>query len=171
MSLVDELQKLSDMHRSGVLTGDEFACAKARLLSPDTAAEEMQSGANGLATDHHLRQIRAQNEIARLDREWELERENYLWADRNGSRQIPSVGTALAMMVVSALFGVFWIAMVSSTNGPPIMSAAGVLIIVVGLGVGINIIGKASAYEQAESAYQTQRQKLLASSDMPSAER
>ena len=164
MSLVDELQKLSDMHRSGVLTDDEFARAKARFLSPDTTEETHSPDA--FATDHHLRQIRAQNEVARLDREWELERENYLWADRNGSRQIPSVGTSLAMMVVSVLFGVFWIAMVSSTNGPPIMAAAGVLIIVVGLGVGISILGKASAYQQAEAAYQIRRQKLLASSDM-----
>jgi uncharacterized Tic20 family protein len=34
MSLAEELQKLQELHRSGAIDNEEFACAKAKLLSP-----------------------------------------------------------------------------------------------------------------------------------------
>jgi phage shock protein C len=53
MSLSEELGKLGDLHRSGVLSDDEFARAKARVITdasrPDASrADPALSGINGL---------------------------------------------------------------------------------------------------------------------------
>jgi phage shock protein PspC (stress-responsive transcriptional regulator) len=56
MSEADELAKLGELHRSGVLSDDEFARAKARVLSGAAAAS---ADARVLAGVHALTRSRA----------------------------------------------------------------------------------------------------------------
>ena len=44
MSLADEIRKLEDLRRDGVLTEDEFAQGKARLLREDSLGKKLQQG-------------------------------------------------------------------------------------------------------------------------------
>src|SRR5262245_39381991 len=86
MNIADELRKLQDLHRSGVLTDEEFATAKAAVLAGNTTDDR---AGNEPAMHAHLEEIKLQNEVARLDREWELEREQYMVAGKYGYRYIP----------------------------------------------------------------------------------
>src|SRR5688500_14678191 len=104
MSIADELSKLEDLRRRGVLSESEFAQAKAAVLAGTDAPAD--SASEHLA--EHLADVRQQNDLARLDREWQMEREQYLVAGRRGVRHVPTTGASLAGAGVVGVFGVFW---------------------------------------------------------------
>jgi uncharacterized Tic20 family protein len=62
MNVADELQTLQELHQAGALNDDEFALAKARLLSgpsgvePGTAASFETTGASFMAQEQQTRQ-------------------------------------------------------------------------------------------------------------------
>jgi len=121
MSIVDELEKLEDLRRRGVLDDDEFAKAKAALLdgTPDASEQPLREH---LADQ--LAEVKQQNELAQLDREWEIERQQYLIADRWGRRYVPTPGIAIAVAVFGGVFGLIWTIMaVAITNGAPDVGA------------------------------------------------
>src|SRR5262245_35284278 len=94
MGLADELQKLEELRQRGTLTEEEFVQAKQSLLS----------GA-GDAMSAHLDEIKYQNELARVDREWEIEREQYLITTRYGQRVVPEPGGAERMRAAMRMVG------------------------------------------------------------------
>jgi len=75
MSLVDELTKLEELRRSGALSDAEFTKAKAALLNEAPAGRGLELGEH-LADQ--LAEVKYQNELAQVDREWESERQQYL---------------------------------------------------------------------------------------------
>ena len=161
MSLSNELEKLQQLHDAGALTAEEFVRAKARVLASETAP-----------LDEPLRQIQWQNELARLDREWELEREHYMITGKHGTRYVPQAGQSLLGGVIAVVFGIFWTAMASSmtthssfgspSSGPPrFLPLFGVLFIVLGAGAAIHGVRKGTEYEQAHRRYQQRRADLL----------
>jgi hypothetical protein len=164
MNIADELRKLEELHRSGALTDEEFAAAKARVLAgePGTAGP-----AGGDAVQGQLDELRLQNEVARLDREWELERPRYLIAGRYGYRYVPNRAMSLLGGVVIVGVGILWTAMASSMVGGfggvlfffPLF---GVLFILAGIGASVYSYSRAAQYEQAYANYQRRRAQLLA---------
>ena len=167
MTLPDELRKLQDLHRSGALTDEEFAAAKAAVLAG-------RPGGNEPATDEAMREqleeIKLQNEVARLDREWELDRGRYLITGRYGNRYLPSKGMSVLGGVVIAAFGIFWTVMAASEVGGfggafALFPLFGVLFVLAGVGMSIYSYSRAGRYEEAYQAYQRRRARLLAGRD------
>ncbi|HVK12286.1 MAG TPA: SHOCT domain-containing protein [Gemmataceae bacterium] len=167
MSLADELEKLDQLRRSGSLSDDEFARAKAHLLANPPA--DAPSG-------DHLADIRHQNELARIDREWEIEREQYLINGRYGRRHVPTVGMGVATAALGGGFGIFWTVMaVSITSGAPDVGAFstakvffplfGVLFIAIAVGWGVYCVVRAQKYEAANRAYRDRRAVLSGERD------
>lgn len=170
MSIADELTKLSELRREGTLTDEEFERAKQKLLDEPAAAPDAQS----------LAVIRAQNELAQLDREWDREREKFMTEDQSGSKQVPSKSRTLAMASVFVTALVIWFMMPSLGSGfapaahsklfpgvnarttPDLSPLFGLLIVVFGVGMTIHSYVKAREYEQAHNRYQSRRQALLA---------
>src|SRR5262245_60186015 len=105
MSIADELQKLEQLRRSGALSDAEYAQAKAAVLA-GTGSPGQQALGDHLSDQ--LAEVRYQNELARLDRAWEMEREKYMLTDRDGGRQLPTPGLGIGMAVVGGIFGVIW---------------------------------------------------------------
>ena len=102
MNLVDELTKLVELRRTSALTEDEFSQAKAKLLSaPADSAETATLTAQ-------LAEIRYQNELTCIDREWQIERETYMTANRYGRLHVPTVGTGLATAIIGGGFWALW---------------------------------------------------------------
>jgi Short C-terminal domain len=164
MSLADELAKLEDLRRSGALTDAEFARAKAKLLAGDAPASD--AVAEGLAAQ--LAETRYQNELERIDREWQIEREKYMVADKYGRRHIPTTGTGWLTAVGGGIFGAFWTIMAFSiTSGAPdagpfaiakvFFPLFGVAFTIGAIVYGIHLTGKAEAYNKAFAAYQERR--------------
>jgi hypothetical protein len=184
MSLADELAKLEELRRKGALSDAEFAAAKAKLLEAPAApaAPPEPQLAGHLAAQ--LEEVKFQNELAQLDREWEIEREKYMVADRYGRRHIPTTaGSAFGGFLVVG-FGIIWtvIAFIMAVSGSeflsnhPMASPAeamipwafpcfGVLFIIVGAVMSVNAHSKAQEYERAHAAYQRRRRELLARRD------
>src|SRR5438045_1929994 len=99
MSLVDELQRLDELHQNGSLTDAEFAQAKANLLAKPSDSGHHQQMAE------QLQEVRYHNELARIDREWEMERQQYLITTKYGRLIVPTRGMAIGVIVVAVLFG------------------------------------------------------------------
>jgi pentatricopeptide repeat protein len=158
MTIADELSRLQELRVQGALTDAEFAQAKAALLASYSRGRPAERDAPPSAS---LDDIHFQNELARLDREWELEREKLMVTERNGGRHIPTEGSNLIFAVIVVVFGSFWTIM-ASYSPLPFLPLIGVLFTFFMLSICINGFTKAGEYKKAEQAYQERRAKLLA---------
>ena len=156
MSLADELQKLEELRRNGTISPDEFETAKRKVL------EGPQDGVPA----EHLEEIKAQNELAQLDREWQLEREDYMVAGKYGNKHIPGKASSLFGGLFIVGFGIFWTitaAGMTGFGGAGVFSLFplfGVLFVLFGAGISLNAFVKAGQYEQAQRRYQQRRQEI-----------
>jgi hypothetical protein len=160
MNIADELQKLQDLHRSGALTDEEFAAAKAAVLAGAPAAQDSTRPG---AMQEELDDLRLENEVARLDREWQLSRERYMVAGRYGNRYVPSRGQSVLGGVIVVAFGIFWTATAASM-GAGLFPLFGVIFILLGAGMSVYSYSKAGEYEEAYQKYQRRRAELLGQS-------
>ncbi len=165
MSLADDLTKLEELRRTGALTETEFAKAKAKLLAGDAPPA---GDAVVEKLGEQLAETRYQNELARLDREWQIEREKYMVADRYGRRHVPTTGASLAGGIFIGVFGVFWTIMAFGiTSGIPdempfslmrvFFPLFGIAFTCFGVYMGYDAYGKAEAYNKVLAAYQKRR--------------
>ncbi len=165
MSLADDLTKLEELRRTGALTEAEFAQAKAAVLAGG-GAPARDAVADTMAAQ--LAEVRYQNELERIDREWAIEREKYMVIGKHGRRHIPTVGGSIGAAVAIGVFGVFWTIMAFSITsvapdvGPFALAKTffplfGVAFVVFGVWSGIHAAKKAEAYNRAFAAYQRRR--------------
>jgi hypothetical protein len=161
MSLADELQKLEALRKGGTLTEVEFQQAKALLLNGGVPS-------TGHPLADQLEELRDQNELARIDREWQMEREQYLMSNRYGRRIVPTSGLGLASAIGGGVFGLFWLIMaVTITGSAPddgpfviakfVFPLFGVVFILVAVGWGLVCLDRARKYEEAHKAYEARR--------------
>jgi Short C-terminal domain len=164
MSLSDELQKLQDLRRSGALTDEEFSAAKAAVLARHAAGGDPapEPGVNA-----QLEEIRLQNDVARLDREWELERGRYMVAGKYGRRHLPTRASSVFGGVIIVAFGLFWTVTAGSIAGGGLFPLFGVVFIIAGIGMSVFSFKKAEEYEQGHDAYRRRRSRLLEDRDDP----
>lgn len=159
MSIADELRKLQELHKAGSLTNEEFATAKANVLSgnpsPDPVLKE------------HLEEIKEQNELAALDRSWTAERERYMMSGRYGNRYVPNKGSSLILGFVVTLGGMVWTTMAAQMGAPKFFLAFGVLFILAGVCLSAYSYKKALDYDKAYARYQRRRADLTRSFEEP----
>jgi hypothetical protein len=156
MSITDELRKLQQLHQEGGLTDDEFAAAKAAVLS-----EGAQPSPRGeVVPPEFLDDIRRQNELQAVDREWTIEREQYMETGRNGGRYIPERGSSLVGGIIFTIFGVGWTVSAASMGAPVLFPVFGVLFVIFGIGLSVRSYVKAEQYEQAHQKYRRRRARL-----------
>ncbi|MDY3552416.1 SHOCT domain-containing protein [Gemmata sp. JC717] len=169
MSIADELKKLEGLRWNGTLTESEFAQAKAAILAQLTPVPE--SGAADEKLGEHLAAVRYQNELERIDREWEQEREQYMTTGKDGSRHVPTAGDGLVTASFTGVFGALWTILAfsimdfESNFGPPLVIRIvfplfGAVFAAFGIWAGIQTAQKAEAYTQAHAAYQRRRAAL-----------
>ena len=157
MSISEELQRLDELRRDGVLSNAEFDLAKRQVLEgPDHTEATEQLG-----------EIRAQNEVAQLDREWDLERENYMMTGKYRRQYKPTkAGSVFAGILITA-FCVFWVGMANSmpSFGPmgiaSMLPLIGVLFGAFAVSKCIQGFIKAGQFEEAQSKYKLRRNQLL----------
>lgn len=172
MSLVDELTKLEDLRRRGVLSDTEFNTAKQRLLNGPGTIPATNGGANiDQHLANHLDEIKYQNDIAALDREWEIESRTYMTTDRYGRSHVPTAGMARGLMIAGPIFGGLWLTMaIAITSGAPdigpfsiakyVFPLFGVFFIAGSLAFGVYLKKRARQYQDAFARYKQRRQQL-----------
>lgn len=162
MTISDEIQKLDELRRNGTLSPEEFEIAKRRVLE----GSQYSAGAD------HLEEIKAQNELAQLDREWELERENYMVAGQYGHKHIPGKVSSVFAGLFIVGFGISWTVIAASMTGFggvgvfSFLPLFGILFILFGAGMSIRAFVKAGQYEEAQERYR-RRREILNSSRRP----
>jgi hypothetical protein len=169
MSLAEEIKKLEELRWNGTLTDDEFARAKAALLARmDDAPESAKDGEASGNLAAHLAEVRYQNELARIDREWEIEKEKYMVTGKHGIRHIPTVAAGRGVSIIGGVFGLFWTLIAFSItsdapDGGPFQFVRiffplfGIAFTGGAIWLGIHLARKAEEYNRALAAYQARR--------------
>jgi DNA-directed RNA polymerase subunit RPC12/RpoP len=125
--------------------------------------EDMRATQTEMAAD--LETLRLQNELERIDREWDRESRRYEIVDNDGRRSTPGTGSSLAAILgggVVVVFLIFWISMASQMGAPSIFPLfGGVALIAAVFGI-FRTLGKSSAYAAAEQKHRQRRNRLLA---------
>ena len=163
MNIADELTKLNELRFSGALTDAEFEKAKAALLNPPPAEPAHMT--------EELAQLRYETDLARIDREWETERQRYYIRNHYGVRQVPTAGVGIAAAVVGGGFGILWtilaivITSAAPNNGPftivkIVFPLFGVFFTVFGIAMGTHVIRKSRQYQEQLQAYQERRASI-----------
>ena len=109
----------------------------------------------------NLRVIELQNDLERLDREWESERESFMVTGKNGHRSLPSQTGSVVGGVIAVVFGIFWIGAAASMGAPFPFPLFGLIFIGAAIFGMINGTTKASGYQDAESAFSRRRDELI----------
>lgn len=109
-----------------------------------------------------LKVIRLQNDLERLDREWEQERARYLVRNQDGGVSEPSPVAAVIGGVVMIGFAIFWMSFTSSMHAPAIFPLFGIVFIGAALFMIMTSLTKAQGMRNGEANYQTRRSRLLA---------
>jgi uncharacterized Zn finger protein (UPF0148 family) len=113
----------------------------------------------------NLKVIELQNELERLDREWEMKKELYYVSGKYGSRSRPSPVGAVMVGIIGLVFMSFWISTTSSIGAPsffPIFGVIGICILIFNV---VSNLNKAESLKRAEETYEHQRTSLLAQID------
>ena len=157
MSIADEIRKLDELRQSGALSEEEFARAKEAVLE-------------GKAPDEAVEQVSRRQDVADLDREWEIKKEKYMIRGKYGHRSVPSKGQSVLGGLIVAGFGVFWtvgaFGMSSSFPDdfgvmPKIFPFFGVMFVLFGVGMCVHSYNKAVEYEKAYDEYRRRRAEML----------
>lgn len=127
-----------------------FCSTRLRVQHTDTSA--FTEALEEMASD--LDEIRRDVAITRLDQEWMQERQKHLVQNSDGSTSAPTIGSGIVTLVLATAIGSFFVS-----------QAGAVGFLVIGFGV-IAFAGqalKASNYQDALQAYESQRKELTES--------
>jgi hypothetical protein len=152
----DAIRRLQTLHGKGSLTDEQFAQSKAAILA-------------NAPLDEHVAEIVLREELAELDGQWELERDQYLVQFKQ-IRYLPTKGTSVLIGVVMVAAGAIWTAGAHRIKGalpgdmPNSFSWFGVLFTIAWLGFSVYSYLQADRYERASEAYQRRREQLISRS-------
>lgn len=106
-------------------------------------------------------------DLARLDREWGMERQQYMIMNRYGRRYVPTLAGTLMVSAAVIGFGGVWTATAVRMGDANVgrfdpFPFLGIVIMVLGVVVGTASYLKARRYQRAYDEYRRRRQELLA---------
>lgn len=109
----------------------------------------------------NLRVIELQNELARMDREWEQERESFMVTGKHGHRSLPSKDASALSLVVGVIAGLIFLAISSSSGNSSVFGFVGLLVVVLSIVQTIKGFSQASEYDRALSLFEDRRADLI----------
>jgi hypothetical protein len=113
----------------------------------------------------NLKVIELQNDLERLDREWENRRRNLMVKGKDGHLSEPSSAGAVLVGIISVGFGIFFISATMDSRAPALFPTVGfgiVVFAIVGMVRGKN---KATAFRTGSARYHGERRRLVSRLD------
>jgi len=107
--------------------------------------------------------LKLQNRLERLDRDWMLERDQYLVRGKDGGRHLPSKTGVLIMLVFVVGFGIFWT--VSAAEIGLVPAICGIFVIGFAVVTLATLFFKRDQYERRRRTYEAERRRLLRAID------
>jgi hypothetical protein len=114
---------------------------------------------------NNLKVIELQNDLERLDREWENQRNGLLVRGKDGNLTEPSAAGSMVVGVIVIAFGIFWTVKASAMGAPGFFPLFGLVFIGFALFGMISGASKASQYRSEQAVYQGRRDALIARID------
>ncbi|RYD60437.1 MAG: hypothetical protein EOP83_19405 [Verrucomicrobiaceae bacterium] len=105
--------------------------------------------------------LELQNDLERLDREWENRREGFMVTGKHGHRSLPSQAGSIVGGVIAIVGGIVWMSFAAGMGAPFPFPLFGLLFIGFALFSMINGTTKATGYRNAESAFTRRRNDLV----------
>jgi hypothetical protein len=109
-----------------------------------------------------LADVRYQQELANIDRQWDLERQKYLVADDDGVRHKPPV---VLSIIIGTVFAAIGLGMLLLPAWP--VQLMGLLFLLAGVGAIIQSSSKAAALQRAQAEYQRRRSQVRIDDFLP----
>ncbi|HEX3997561.1 MAG TPA: hypothetical protein VHX65_03315 [Pirellulales bacterium] len=110
--------------------------------------------------ESELAQLHNEAELARIDREWEQERQTYLSRGNDGQMVEPSVVGSVIFGIIAVVFGMVWIGIASSQGAPAMFPLLGVVFMVIGIAAAVFGAGKASEFTAARERHERLRSQI-----------
>ncbi len=110
---------------------------------------------------NNLKVIELQNDLERLDREWENRRESMLVRSRDGHVSEPSSISSIAAGFIAVGVGIVFIIATASMHAPPFIPLFGLVIIGFAIFGMVNGTNKATSFREGRSRYESERQSLV----------
>ncbi len=110
--------------------------------------------------------LNVNQQMAELDRRWEIQRNDYRITGKDGHSRLPTEGAAMVGGIFAVIFGTFWTVMAFAiTSASPFAAAKifplfGLLFIGGGIFSAIHARNKASDYKRAKRRYESERDAL-----------
>lgn len=113
----------------------------------------------------NLRVIELQNDLERLDREWDSQRQTLLVRSKHGNLSEPSAAGSMVVGVVVVGFGIFWTIMAASMGAPGFFPLFGLVFIGFAIFGMISGTNKAERFRSGQADYASRRADLIARLD------
>ncbi len=138
--------------RRGSITPTVF---KPAIVTGCSSSSEAGDGLAAQQLADQVAEARYQAELARLDKEWQIEQQKHYIRPRRGKPYLPTTQDAIVAPVLMLAVGL--LLLFSAVLG---LVVFGVFMVVIAVGGGIHCYCLAKDYERALSAYQTRRKNL-----------
>jgi hypothetical protein len=139
--------------------GARLAVKRSESAAYTEVLEKLERKTDAIADQ--LAEIQKQNELERIDREWEQEREGYMVSHKSGRRTEPSATMGIIVAIVAGVFGIIWIGSALSMGAPGEFACFGAVFILVAIGFGFMNVVKAKEYEAAQQRYRKRRSAAM----------
>jgi len=114
---------------------------------------------------NNLKVIELQNDLERLDREWESQRRGFMIRTKDGHLSEPSSAGSVVFGIILVGFGIVWITITGNGHMPGIFPLFGFAFIGLACFNLVRGANKASAYQARRSQYHDERQRLISRLD------
>ncbi|WP_348212905.1 hypothetical protein [Luteolibacter sp.] len=141
-----------------------YCNARLEVVHDSTVTHTRQLDKIEKTTDQLVNKVKVlelQNDLERLDREWDNRRETLLVRNKHGNVSEPSSAGSMIGGMIAIVFGIFWISMAASIGAPGFFPLFGLVFIGVAVFNMVNGTAKAGAYRNHQSDYESRRQQLI----------
>ncbi len=128
------------------------------LKALEGRTEQIEANTQQLAEE--VQTIRFQHELEEIDREWEMEKQQYYVTDEKGHKSLPTKGGSLFGGLAIVVAGVVFISIAGGMRSGLFVVVA-VLVIGIGVATAVGNMWKADKYEQAKQRYDAKRARVL----------
>jgi hypothetical protein len=108
-----------------------------------------------------LETIKHQNDLERIDREWQMKREGLMVRGKDGSESVPSAAGGVIGGGIAVAFGFIWTIAASSMGAPAIFLLFGVFFVGAALYGIISSVHKANEYDSLKQQYESERSEVM----------
>lgn len=145
--------------------GARLAVKRSETAAYTEVLESLERKTDAIADQ--LAELQRQNELERIDREWEKEREKYLSTRKDGTKYEPNATLGIIAAVIMGVFGLFWSSQALKMSAPTGFACFGFMFVVAAVGIGISSVVKAKQFQEAQERYRARRAAALAGEGSP----